>query len=424
MPARQTPAGCNPLAKAASSRPIRILALIEAATLTGVARSVLNFAEALSRERNRFAFSVAIVIAARGVTLDGPLARTATAAGLTVSALAERRRFDPRAVRHLRRLCAEFEPDVIQSHAVKSHVLVWLARLRQRHVWIAFHHGYTSTDLKTRAYNLLDRVTLRDAHHVVTVAEAFRGDMVRCGVEEARLSVLHNAAPAFRPPGRNARERLRERLSLPRGTRIVAAVGRLSAEKGQVDLVRAFARVRATVPPAHLLIAGEGPERPRLEREILRCNLQWDVTLLGELEDVAPLYQLADLVVLPSATEGCPNVLLEAMAARVPVVASHVGGIPEIVSDGRTALLVRPGDVEALAGAVARMLLDGPLARRIATEALRHVTQHHHPAARAMHLAAIHHGVLARYGGGLLHAPGDTASGWRSMDGGSKPCAF
>jgi glycosyltransferase involved in cell wall biosynthesis len=412
----------GPSNDAASSRPIRILALLEATTLTGVARSVLGFAEALRPERSHNAFTVSLVIVARGVTLDAPLARAARDAGLSVAALPERRRFDLRAVGHLRRLCARFQPDVIQSHAVKSHVLVWLAGLRHRHVWLAFHHGYTHTDLKTRVYNLLDRLTLRYADHVVTVAKAFRGDLVRCGVQEARLSVLHNAAPAYCRPPREARHLLRQQLAIPGGTRVVAAVGRLSAEKRHVDLIRAFARVRTTGPASHLVIAGDGPERPRLEREIVRWRMQREVTLLGELHDVAPLYQLADLFTLPSATEGCPGVLLEAMAAGVPVVASRVGGIPEVVRDGRTALLVAPGDVEDLASAIARMLLDRRLACRLATAALRHATKRYDPAARAMRLAAIHHKALAGRGEGVRRVP--IAAAWDSHAGGGQPCAF
>jgi glycosyltransferase involved in cell wall biosynthesis len=379
---------------AAISRPIRILALIEATTLTGVVHSVLGFAAARPGHSEPAAFTLAILVVARGATLHSPVARAARDAGVSVFILPERVRFDPGMIGHLQRICRRFQPDVIQSHAVKSHLLVWLARLRRRQPWIAFHHGYTYTDWKTGIYNVLDRLTLRHAHHVVTVAEALRGDLLRCGIEETRLSVLHNAAPRLPPATHEDRARLRAQLRLAQDTRIVAAVGRLSLEKGHVDLIRAFAGVRARVPNTHLVIAGEGPERARVERAIVRFGLQQHVTLLGGVEDVASVYHSADTVALPSIMEGCPSVLLEAMAAGVPVVATRAGGIPEIVADGRTALLVRPGAVEELTQAICRMLLDRSLAGRLAAEARHHLARHHDATERAMKLLAIHKDAL------------------------------
>jgi glycosyltransferase involved in cell wall biosynthesis len=381
----------------AISRPIRILALVEATTVTGVVHSVLGFAAA-RRQSELAPFTLAILLVARRATLDAPVVRAARDAGVPIFILPERMRFDPFAVRDLRWICARFQPDVIQSHAVKSHLLVWLAGLGRRQPWIAFHHGYTYTDWKTRAYNVVDRLTLRHAHHVVTVAEALRGDLQRCGIEETRLSVVHNSAPALPPTVRETRARLRAKLRLSGDTWIIAAVGRLSLEKGHLDLIRAFAAVRARVPNSHLVIAGEGPERARVERSIVRSGLQQHVTLLGDVQDVASVYHLADTVALPSTTEGCPSVLLEAMAAGVPVVATRVGGIPEIVADGRTALLVRPGAIDELAQAICRMLLDRPLAGRLAAEARLHLAAHHDPAQRAMKLLAIHQDALTRFG--------------------------
>jgi glycosyltransferase involved in cell wall biosynthesis len=372
------------------SRPLRVLALVEATALTGVAHSVIDFAMALTSRDQPAPIRVAMLIVAPRATLDVPLARAALAAGMTVSILPEPRRFDPRTLRQLQAICAKFRPDVVQTHAVKSHALVWLARLSEERAWIAFHHGYTHTDWKTRAYPILDRVTLRHAHHVVTVAEAFRGDVLRCGVDGRRITVLHNAAPALPEVASEAVVRLRARLGIAKESRVVAALGRLSREKGHATLVSAFANVCARLQDTHLIIAGEGPERPRLEREIARLRLDRQVTLLGEVEDVASIYALANLVALPSLTEGCPSVLLEAMAAGVPVVASRVGGIPEIATDGRTALLIEQRDVAQLAAAMCRLLMDRGLAGRLAADARQHVAQTHDSPRRAAKLVAIH----------------------------------
>jgi glycosyltransferase involved in cell wall biosynthesis len=375
-------------------RPIRILVLIEATRITGIARNVLDFIAAQSECSERAAATLGIVVVARRPARDAPLARAAQEAGVRVFMLSERRRFDPRAIRHLRQICEEFQPDLIESHAVKSHVLVWLAGVRHRHRWIAFHHGYTFTDVKTRAYNAFDRVTLRRAHRVVTVAGAFRVDLLKRGVDATRVDVLHNGAPSFPSFTPHEISALRQKLELADGARVILAVGRLSFEKGFLDLLRAFAAIHDGIGHSHLLIAGDGPERARLEREIERLNVNGRVTLLGMVSDAAPLYQLADLVVLPSATEGCPNVLLEAMVAGVPVVATRVGGVPEIVEDDRTALLARPHAIEELARAMRRLLLNRPLARRLASEARRHVAEHYTTTRRAERLLAIYWSCL------------------------------
>jgi len=276
---------------AATLRSIRVLALVEATALTGIGRGLLSFAAAQDGQLD--AVSLALLIVARRATRDVPLARRALHAGLPVFLLPERRRFDPLTIRHLRGICTRWQPDVVQTHAVKSHALVRLSGLRREHTWIAFHHGYTYPDLKMRVYNTFDRFTLRHAHHVVAVAEAFRGELVRCGVEESRLSVLHNAAPTWSPENQWGAASLRARLQLAPDTRVVAAVGRLSFEKGHLDLIRAFARVRAQVPDLHLVIAGEGPEHARLRREIVGLRLEQQVTLLGALDDVSPVYRQA-----------------------------------------------------------------------------------------------------------------------------------
>lgn len=147
---------------------------------------------------------------------------------------------------------------------------------------------------------------------------------------------------------------------------VAVYVGRLVPEKRVDLLVRAFAAVAADVPGARLLIAGEGPAAPELRRLAVDVS---GVELLGPVTDVAGLLRVASVFVLPSDTEGLSNALLEAMASGLAVVATRVGGTPDVVTDGVEGLLVPPGDVGALSRALCRLLGDGTSARRMGAAA-------------------------------------------------------
>ncbi len=150
-------------------------------------------------------------------------------------------------------------------------------------------------------------------------------------------------------------------------TRVVLSVGRLSKEKGHATLIRAMAEL----PPmssdqVRLIIVGDGPERAPLISHCARLDLSGIVRFVGYRRDVAPYYAIADVFVLPSFSEGSPNVLLEAMDGGVPIVATAVGGIPEMIHDREQGLLVPAGDAPAIARAIAALLNDAELGKTLA----------------------------------------------------------
>jgi glycosyltransferase involved in cell wall biosynthesis len=175
------------------------------------------------------------------------------------------------------------------------------------------------------------------------------------GVPRARLHVLPNAVPADRCPVPDARARAagRARLGLPPGVPVVAAIGALSAEKRVADAVDAAAKVDG----AHLLVAGDGPERPALEQRAAAA-LGDRAHFAGVLPGPADALAAADVIVSCSRTEGMPGVLIEAGLSGLPVVATDVGGVAQIVRDGETGVLVPPGDVDGLTAAVVRALAE------------------------------------------------------------------
>jgi glycosyltransferase involved in cell wall biosynthesis len=179
---------------------------------------------------------------------------------------------------------------------------------------------------------------------------------------------------------------------------LVGAIGRLSDEKAFNLLVRAVADLIRQGQDIHLWIAGEGPERARIEAEIGRHGLQERVKLLGLVSDPRLLLQAIDLFVLSSLREGLPNVVLEAMATETPVVATRIAGVPGLLDNGNLGLLVEPGSVESLSAGIARLAADENLRRQFAVLARQRIEEHYSFKHRMQRVAAIYDRLLDRGG--------------------------
>jgi glycosyltransferase involved in cell wall biosynthesis len=353
---------------------IKVTALIEAAAVTGPAKNLIEFARRVNTSGppspDLPTVRLSIVTFQRGDAAPKAFLAAARTAGIEVDLVHERYRFDRTVLGQLRRVLDERNADILQTHNVKSHFLVRFAGLHHRRRWLAFHHGYTATDWKMLLYNQLDRWSLPSAQRVVTVCQAFARMLARRGVDPERISVLHNSASIKPAPPPETVNALRTRLSIPVGARVVLSVGRFSREKAQDDLLRAFEILRRQPnSKAVLLLVGDGPERPRLAAMVQAAGLEQAVIFAGQQTDVAPFYALANALALPSHSEGSPNVLLEAMAAGVPVAATAVGGVPEIVTGEISALIVPPRQPAQLAESLRRLLDEPGLGTRLAASA-------------------------------------------------------
>lgn len=360
---------------------------MEAAFVTGPAKNLIGFAT-----RARPDIDLSIVSYQRGANAPpNPFVEAARAAGIPVDLVHERGRFDSAVLPQLRRILEQRNPHIVQTHNVKSHFLMRWSGLARRYRWLAFHHGYARDDLKMRLYNQLDRWSLRVPRSFVAVCGAFARDLERMGVPADRITVRHNFIQPFAHLELPRIARARESIPAAPGVPILLSVGRLSHEKGHVDLLHALERVRA---PFHLVIAGEGPERAAIEAARTRLRLDDRVTLAGLQHDIRPYYAMAAVMILPSHSEGSPNALLEAMMAQLPIVATRVGGIPEIVASGETALLVPPRDPAALAIAIERLLTNAKDRERLAWAAREKAMAEFSPEAYCRSLAAIYRKLL------------------------------
>jgi glycosyltransferase involved in cell wall biosynthesis len=384
------------------SPPIKLLTIVEAANINAVAKTVLEFYRAAHELSGTPGFPV---IEGCVVTFDrqrddarpNDFLRATRDLGLDVEVIPERRRFDLSVIPALRGIVEARETDLIITNSVKSHFLMWRSRLWRKHPWVAFHHGYTDTDRKMRLYNRLDRWSLPHADRLVTVCHAFAQELSgSTGVPTDKISVQHNAIRREPLVSPGVGETLRIRLGIGDSERIVLSVGRLSREKAQVDLIEACKSLRKTKPDLafKVIIVGDGPERSRLEAAVESFGGRDCVVFTGQVKEVQPFYAIADVFALPSHSEGSPNVLLEAMIANLPIVATEVGGVPEMLANNESALLVPPNDPPSLATAISSLLTDKVLAQRLATAADTLVDSQFDPRTYARSLVKIYREVI------------------------------
>jgi glycosyltransferase involved in cell wall biosynthesis len=254
------------------------------------------------------------------------------------------------AVREITEVLRQTQANVLCCHGYKANLLGRLAARRAGIPAVAVSRGWTGETWKVRLYERLDRWHLRFMDRVVAVSHAQAAKVLRTGVRPNRLEVIHNSIDPerFTDPDSRYRVKLNRYFRSPR-SRIIGAAGRLSPEKGFDVLVAAAERVLDDDPTIGFVLFGEGDCRPNLQQQIADAGMTGAFVLAGFRADLDRFLPHLDLFVLPSYTEGLPNVVLEASAAGVPVVATAVGGTPEVIDDAASGWLCPPGDPEALA---------------------------------------------------------------------------
>ena len=286
-----------------------------------------------------------------------------------------------RCVREVSDVLRESRADILISHGYKSNLLGRVAARRVGIPIVSVSRGWTGENLKVRLYDALDKFHLRFMDRIVCVSKGQADRVYRTDVAPGRVQIIRNAArlhqvgQASRPvPGLTGREAC-PTMGNEEGPLVLAA-GRLSPEKGFHVLVQSARLILEKVPDVRFVLFGNGAERPRLERLVAELGLQDHFHMPGFCDHLDSLIPSADVVVLPSFTEGLPNVALEASAAGVPVVATAVGGTPEVVEDGVTGFLVPAGDPCALAERVTALLSNTRLARHFGEAGRQRMIDH------------------------------------------------
>jgi len=273
--------------------------------------------------------------------------------------------------------------DVIHTHCFKAGLLGRIAahivgRCSVVHTPHCFPFMRMRSQVGACVCRYIERLLSRWTDRLVHVSESQRQAAVqaRIATNEPGEAIL-NGLPAAGASERVVCQSLRQSLGLGSSGPVVGMFCRLVHYKCPDHLVQVAGAVKKVFPDVVFLIVGDGPDRDRLERQIKRMGIEGTVRLLGHHDDALNLIALVDVCVLCSRAEGLPYVLLEAMQAGTPVVASDVPGIADLIDDGRTGLLYPWGNLDRLTGQLTRCLQDADLCRRLTRQARQHVATDH-----------------------------------------------
>lgn len=340
---------------------MKVLQLISSSGPYGAEMMVM----ALTRQLQALGCDSRMMLVANGHRPDPQVRALAERKGCRPMALPCAGRFDRRAIRTLRAYLDHERIDVLHAHGYKARLY---GRFAARHLPVALMttcHGFVHDTLPLRLYDFVDRFVMRGFPRVATVSAELTAQLCGHGLSSSALTTIANGVD-MEEYG-DAQPTLRAELAPP--GLLVGAVGRLSPEKGLGHFLRAAALVLRQFPDTSFALIGDGPQRADLMAVARELGIAEHVVFTGRRTDMAGVYASLDLVVLPSLQEGLPMVVLEAMASGRPLIASRVGDIGQVVTQGENGLLVPAGDSRALSAAMTQLLGDAVMRQRLGAAA-------------------------------------------------------
>ena len=355
---------------------MRVLHFIDSEGVYGAERVILNLSAAMLGDDRWEPVVGCIVTRSDG---QNPLYRAARKAGIEAHEIVVRNAILPIETWRLTRRCERLGIDLIHAHGYKTAVLGYFARsfsgvqvLSTCHLWFEPQKG----PLKQRFMVGLEKRLYPRFPHVVGVSDAIREEVLSHGVDPSIVSVVPNGVPVPDPAQASSdRHRVRAELGLRDEDFVVTNVGRLTGQKAQWSVVDAAAELAASGRQVVVFFLGKGPLENDLRRRIDEKGVAGVVRMLGFRDDIGAVLAASDAFLLPSLDEGMPMALLEAVAVRLPVIASAVGDVPKLVEHEVSGLIVPPADAQACARAVERLMAEPGLGEALATRALTNLRQ-------------------------------------------------
>lgn len=336
---------------------IRILHLISTTAFLGAERVLSEICNCANNER----FEVSIGVIQREQDISKIFMEEIHNGKVKINSFLCRKQFDIHCLKEIREYIKNNKIKVVHSHGYKSNFYAFIARLfcNNKIVILATNHLWKDTSVKEKIYRYIDICVLHFFDKIIAVSAGIREEMTSVGLNAEKIIVIENGINVNDKDFFTSREEARRLLQIDNKYIVIGCVGSLTPEKGHKVLLHALHYLN-TKKDHHLkiVIVGDGPERENLNKLIADKKLEDIVLLAGQKKDVRKLYSAFDVFLLPSYIEGLPMVMLEAMASSIPIVASSVGGIPTVITNGRNGLLSKPEDVQDIADKLNTLICD------------------------------------------------------------------
>ena len=332
----------------------RILHLRSGTHLFGPERVILSLAHYASDDFQP-------VVGGLGSGKQPLLLHDAAAAGLETFWLETSGRLDFRAVHRLADYITQNNIALVHAHDFKADFYALAARRRVKAPLVTTLHLWNHNSLRTSFYEAIDALQVRYFDRIICVSPEIARDAQRWRVPAAKLRVILNGVDTrrFRPLSpRFANRQI-----------VIGSIGRLVSQKGYDNFLQAAAQVSRQAPHARFLLVGDGPLRAELEAQAARLGISDCITFGGQRDPIEASYGELDIFVSSSYSEGLPIAVLEAMASRLPVIATRVGATPDVIEDGSSGILISPGNIDELTSAIMLLLRDSDLALALAQAA-------------------------------------------------------
>ena len=354
--------------------PLRVMMLHAPTSMAGAEGVILNINKFMANSREIQIINCPFINFSRGYS---PYLQELNSIGIKYEAIPLNRRFEYRYIKKVKQLITKHRIDLIHSHGYRSDITALLAANKKIPV-VSTIHGFTANSSRVRIYEFLQKMVLKRMSLLMPVSIAIERQLIKMKVPKYRIRRMTNTVACDTIAGLSP-STIFSTFGIDENTAKIVFVGRVSVEKGVDVLIKACRYIKKRGVPFFLLIVGDGPFRAECERLVQTNRLGSEIKFVGYRRDAVQIAAAANIFVLPSRTEGIPLVALEAMALGLPIIATNVGGLPELIKNKYNGVLIESENAEELANALELVIPNKRLANQLGANAKNTVRNNFNP---------------------------------------------
>lgn len=348
---------------------MKILQLISSAGFFGAESVVLE----LSKELNSQNIENIIGVFENFQNPHAEIAQYAKENNLKATVFECNGKVDLKTLYDIKRFIKKNEIDIIHTHGYKSNIYgILIAKILKKPI-ISTCHNWISDDLKTKTYYRIDKFMLPKFNEIIAVSDEIENELLRNKVQKNKITLIFNGINISKFSNNN--RDVKSEFNISNGTKIIGTIARFTPEKGLFNFLQAAKEISNSFPDVIFMFVGDGPLREDLAKKTVELGIREKVIFTGIRNDMPEVYNTIDIFVLPSLKEGLPMVLLEAMAAKKPVIATKVGAIPKVIEDKKEGILTSPDSVEELKDAITYLLKNKEFSEKLSKNAYDKVSR-------------------------------------------------